>query len=118
MIVVDASAALAWILPRQATSSAGATRVGRKLRGARVFHVELRNVLLKAERRGLIADAEADQALADFRALVRISGAVDLDGVYRLARAQPASLFTICDDHRAAGLQARILFCGVREMRA
>ncbi len=95
MIVLDASAALAWILPGQSTLAATALRgAGEDFVAPEIFAVEIRNVLLKAERRRLITPEQADRAVAGFDGLVTLlAGAHDLERLYRLAREDTLSLF-------------------------
>lgn len=91
-MVVDASAALAWFLPSQATASATALlerRTETVFIAPWYFGIELRSVLIRAEARQLIGPAAADASLRDGLALVRIEApepAHRLDEIAALAR--------------------------------
>jgi predicted nucleic acid-binding protein len=66
-IVVDASAALAWLLKSQATGAASAFLAEADdwtFCAPAIFPWEVHNALLSVERRGLMSRAEHDQALA------------------------------------------------------
>ena len=97
-VVLDASAALAWILPTQATPAAAALL---DQSGALIFEApdifawEVRNVLLTMDRRGVLADGEYDEALAIYDDLVvRLSPPVfEMDKLAVLARQARLSLF-------------------------
>lgn len=97
-VVLDASAALAWILPTQATPAAAAlldqsnTLV---FEAPDIFAWEVRNVLLTMDRRGVLADGEYDEALAIYGDLVvRLSPPVfEMDRLAILARQARLSLF-------------------------
>ena len=97
-VVLDASAALAWILPTQATPAAAALL---DQSGALIFEApdifawEVRNVLLTMDRRGVLADGEYDEALAIYDDLaVRLSPPVfEIDRLAVLARQARLSLF-------------------------
>ena len=97
-VVLDASAALAWILPTQATPAAAALL---DQSGALIFEApdifawEVRNVLLTMDRRGVLVDGEYDEALAIYDDLVvRLSPPVfEMDKLAVLARQARLSLF-------------------------
>lgn len=70
-----------------------------------ILRIEVRNALLKAERRGLLLPHEADEALADLDSaidVVRPQSA--LDDIYRLGRAEALSFFDACYLDCAIGL--------------
>lgn len=97
-VVVDASAALAWVLPSQATPAAGAMldqANSLHFEAPAIFDWEVRNVLLKVERRGAIPPEEHDEALLFYAALnVQLHApAIDMDELGALARANRLSLF-------------------------
>jgi predicted nucleic acid-binding protein len=97
-VVLDASAALAWMLRSQATSAATAF-----LRDAdawtfevpAIFSWEVFNVLVTLERRGSLSKTAYDEALAIYGRLdLRTNGAViDMDNLVALARRTGLSLF-------------------------
>ena len=97
-VVLDASAALAWILPTQATPAAAALldQSGTLIFEAPdIFAWEVRNVLLTMDRRGVLVDGEYDEALAIYDDLVvRLSPPVfEMDRLAVLARQTRLSLF-------------------------
>lgn len=97
-VVLDASAALAWILPTQATPAAAALlnqSNGLIFEAPDIFAWEVGNVLLALDRRGVLAAGEYDEALAIYHDLVvRLSPPVfELDRLAVLARAARLSLF-------------------------
>ena len=97
-VVLDASAALAWILPTQATPSAAALlnqSNGLIFEAPDIFAWEVRNVLLTMDRRGVLAAGEYDEALAIYDDLVvRLNPPVfEMDRLAVLARAARLSLF-------------------------
>lgn len=97
-VVLDASAALAWILPTQATPAAAALLDQSNdliFEAPDIFAWEVRNVLLALDRRGVLAAGEYDEALAIYHDLVvRLSPPVfELDRLAVLARAARLSLF-------------------------
>jgi len=97
-IVLDASAALSWILPRQATSAAEALldrSNALNFEAPDVFEWEIRNVLLRMERRGALPEGDYDEALAIYGDLaVRLSPPVfEIERLAVLARRARFSLF-------------------------
>lgn len=97
-VVLDASAALAWILPTQATPAAAALldQSGTLIFEAPdIFAWEVRNVLLTLDRRGVLADGEYDEALAIYDDLVVRLGppVLEIDQLAALARGTRLSLF-------------------------
>ena len=76
-VVIDASAALAWLLRSQATPAAWAFLAAHASRGfeaPEIFEWEVRNVLLSLGRRGMIEDDDYDAAVASLS---------DMDLAYR-----------------------------------
>jgi predicted nucleic acid-binding protein len=131
--VLDASVALRWFLANPVP--AYARRVRRlMLDGARavvpgLWHLEMANGLAVAERRGIVADADAEQALIDIErllgqaiesdpALVSVRQALTTartfqlsayDAVYLdLARRERSPLATLDDELRAAAARAGV----------
>ena len=97
-VVLDASAALAWMLPTQATPAAAKLLDQSNaliFEAPDVFAWEVRNVLLTMDRRGAFATGEYDEALAIYDDLaVRLSPPVfDIDRLAVLARQARFSLF-------------------------
>ncbi|MBX3483447.1 type II toxin-antitoxin system VapC family toxin [Phenylobacterium sp.] len=71
-VVVDASAALAWILRSQSTPASAAFVAGRGERrfvAPYIFHWEVGNVLTGLRRRGVLSDGAHEQAMLDLDAL-------------------------------------------------
>lgn len=97
-IVIDASVALSWVLPSQSTAASSALLAGENAPNAPdVLRLEIRNALLKAERRGLLEAGDADAALNELDALIQfLPRAADLNAVYRLGRAHGLSFFDAC----------------------
>lgn len=98
LIVLDASAAMAFVAPSQASAASNALRArGGRFTAPWVFAVEIRNAMLKAERRGLIAPEDALAAVHDLDAIVDLrppSG--ELEQIYRIARSERLSFFDAC----------------------
>jgi predicted nucleic acid-binding protein len=71
-IVLDASAVAAWFIPDQATRSSDEL-LGRiatvRFLAPYIFPAECRNLLLKAQRRKVVEEAEADQAIEFLQAI-------------------------------------------------
>jgi predicted nucleic acid-binding protein len=96
-VVLDASAALAWILPRQATSAAALLKDSNSLifEAPDIFEWEVRNVLLTLDRRGVFLEGDYDAAVAIYDSLeVNLRPPVlDIDQIAALARRTRLSLF-------------------------
>ena len=97
-VVLDASAALAWILPTQATPAAAALlnqSATLIFEAPDIFAWEVRNVLLTLDQRGVLADGEYDEAQAIYDdLLVRLSPPVfEIKKLAVLARRARLSLF-------------------------
>jgi predicted nucleic acid-binding protein len=99
MIVVDASAALATVLDSQATPAADAFFAGDlpELIAPAIFAFEMRNALLRAERRGLTDADIVDEASVELSALIECrpwnARPADLVRLMALARRENLSLF-------------------------
>ena len=100
LCVVDASVALAWTIESQSTDAARELRAkagGFDLIAPSIFRLEVRNALLKAERRRLIARADVDAAIATIEALGVACGSEpgdeELDIATSLSRATRLSLY-------------------------
>jgi predicted nucleic acid-binding protein len=98
VIVLDASAALAWILPKQATTAADALLNESNtvtFEAPDVFEWEVRNVLLTMDRRGALRGGDYDDAVAIYDSLeVKLGPPVlELDQLAALARRTQLSLF-------------------------
>ena len=87
-LVVDASVALAWVADRNADPYAGI--IQRKLRGGdravlpALFQLEIANTLAMVQRRGVLTQQEAEQALAYLEAF--IATLAEVDGSFLNAR--------------------------------
>lgn len=97
-VVVDASAVLAWILPSQATLAASAMLEQAntlQFEAPAIFDWEVRNVLLKVDRRGALPSEGYEEALLFHTALdVQLHApAIDMDELGVLARGSRLSLF-------------------------
>lgn len=95
-MVVDASAAVAWSLPSQRTQSA--IDLVEKAHGTFTapwyFAIEFRNVMLKAERRGLITRETGEASVTDTMQLVALApppSLASLEEIQRLARREGLS---------------------------
>jgi predicted nucleic acid-binding protein len=118
LVVVDASAVAAWVLPSQ--TSASANTLLEEARQHRfivphVFHIEVRSLLLAAERRGRWTRRETENAL-DYLdnldiASVRMDSSDDLSAVLDLARSARLSM------HDAFYLQLAVTDDGVLASR-
>jgi predicted nucleic acid-binding protein len=97
-VVLDASGALAWILPNQATLAAASLLKDSNnliFEAPGIFEWEVRNVLLAMDRRGVFLDGDYDAAVVIYDSLeVRLHPPVlDLDQLAALARRTRLSLF-------------------------
>lgn len=97
-VVLDASAALAWMLKSQATPAAAAFLEGGDdwtFEVPPIFAWEVLNVLLTLERRGSLSKAAYEQALAIYGRLdLRTSAPIiGMDNLAALARRTRLSLF-------------------------
>ena len=99
-VVLDASAALAWLLPSQATEAASAflgDGDGMIFEAPAIFEWEVYNVLVGMARRGLLAAEQYEKALADYRRLdVQLhTSAAGVEELASLARTVRLSLFDV-----------------------
>ncbi len=96
-LIVDASVAAAWVLDDEREPRADAALARLEVRGGMVpqlWHLEVRNVLLTAERRGRIAADLVDDRLAGLAELpIRTAAEPDLDEVLALARSHRLSVY-------------------------
>ena len=96
-VIVDASVAAAWVLDDEREPRADAALALLEERGGLVphlWHLEVRNVLLTAERRGRIAADLVNDRLAELADLpIRTAAEPDLDQVLGLARAHRLSVY-------------------------
>ncbi|HWU14574.1 MAG TPA: type II toxin-antitoxin system VapC family toxin [Caulobacter sp.] len=97
-VVLDASAALAWLLPSQATEAAGAFLDEGDttfFEAPAIFEWEVHNVLMGMTRRGLVTEEQYETALGDYRRLdMRLhSPGMAIEELAALARGLRLSLF-------------------------
>ena len=98
-VVVDASVALAWLVPSQSTAAAEAFRASaaaQTLLAPEVFRVEARHALVKLERRSLAGPEALNAGLPALEALFSITAqtsAEELVGVVALARAEQLGVY-------------------------
>jgi predicted nucleic acid-binding protein len=100
-VVIDASAALAWILPSQ-SSAVALEFLGNA--GSMAFEApailewEVRNVLLTMERRGPLGGSRYEKALADYDELqIRLNPPTgEVESLAAFAREVRLSLFDVC----------------------
>ncbi len=109
-LVIDASAALAWLAPSQATPAALALRsaLPENLAAPSVFPAEVRNALIKLERRGLVDPDVARRGLVLLDAVIVTSSPPEmreLASIYALAQAEQISFFDAC--YLALAISAR-----------
>lgn len=96
-LILDASVASAWVLDDEREPRADAALALLEERGGLVpqlWHLEVRNVLLAAERRGRIAADLVNDRLAELAELpIQTAAEPDLDQVLALARAHRLSVY-------------------------
>ena len=97
-VVLDASAALAWLLPSQVTDAASAFLGGGDVmifEAPAIFEWEVHNVLVGMMRRGLLTDQQYDRASANYGRLnVQLHASVaGIEELASLAREVRLSLF-------------------------
>ena len=96
-VVVDASVAAAWVLDDEHEARADVVLGGLEARGGvvpQLWHLEVRNVLLAAERRGRISANSVDERLAGLAELpIRTAREPDFGEVLALARAHRLSVY-------------------------
>ena len=99
MPVIDASVGVAWLLPDESNTRADAIYVRLQTDGGLVtqhWHFEIRNALLRAERRRRMdADLVGDHLvrLSEIVALIETDEAPDLDAAFSLARRHSLSFY-------------------------
>ena len=97
VLVLDASIAAAWLLQDESEPRAEAALARLAEQSAfvpQLWRLEIRNVLLTAERQGRLAAAEAVEALDDLSELpILIDTTPDLDAARALARAHQLSYY-------------------------
>jgi predicted nucleic acid-binding protein len=96
-VALDTSVAAAWVLDDEDEPYANAvfslTAVDRVL-VPQFWHIEMRNVLLSAERQNRLSPARARQHLQTLAALpIDTDGDTDLDGAYELAKAHRLTIY-------------------------
>lgn len=81
MVVIDASAAVAHVLPTQATATASRffEECDERLIAPSIFEFEVRNVLLREVRRGRMSAAEFSAVIAALTTAVETPGGADFD---------------------------------------
>ena len=97
VLVLDASIAAAWLFQDESEPRAEAALARLAEQSAivpQLWRLEIRNVLLTAERQGRLAAAEAVEALDDLSELpILIDTTPDLDAAWALARAHQLSYY-------------------------
>lgn len=96
--VLDASAALAALVPSQATDAGRAflSRLPVELIAPDVFRLETRNAIIRLERRGVLPQGHGETGLRLIEALISFGGALsdaDLQRVSDLARQSGLSFY-------------------------
>jgi predicted nucleic acid-binding protein len=97
--VIDASAALAWLVPSQATTASETFRnaaARTDLLAPDAFRLEMRHALVKLERRGLVGPGALDAHLPALESLLTLApplGTTDLAGAVALAREERLGLY-------------------------
>lgn len=98
-IVLDASAALAWLAPSQETPASAAFRsiaATQALLAPAVFAWEVRHALLKLERRGLVPATAIEGDLSQIETTLAIESPPDrarLAAIVKLARAETLGVY-------------------------
>ena len=96
-LVVDSSVVLAWLYAEREKSRAQGVLERVKEKGALVpglWHLEVRNSLLSAERRGRIAAGDVKERLDAVKGLpIRTDEALDLEAAFDLARAHGLTFY-------------------------
>ena len=96
-IALDVSVAVAWVLDDEHEPYADATFSVAGTEGALVpsfWHIELRNVLLIAERRARLSPARSTQHLRRLAALpIQTDDATDIDAAYLLAQTYGLTIY-------------------------
>ena len=96
-IALDTSVAVAWVLDDENVPYAAAAFVSSLVSGwlvPRFWHIEMRNVLLTAERRNRMSSARAAQHLETLTALsIDTDDQTDLNAAYELAKTHVLSIY-------------------------
>ena len=96
-VILDISVTAAWVLDDEDSSYADAVYARVPGEGALVpdfWHIEIRNVLLSAERRNRIAPEEVEQRLAELAALpIQTDRNLELNTAYDLAKMHGLSFY-------------------------
>ena len=96
-LALDTSVAAAWVLDDENEPYADAAFVSPLISGwlaPRFWHIEMRNVLLTAERRNRMSSARAAQHLATLAALrIDTDDQTDLNAAYELAKVHVLSIY-------------------------
>lgn len=110
MIVLDASAALARVLPSQRTPAAVDffAFAPKKFIAPRIFHWEFPNTLLRFERKGALTQDEADGAIAIWFSILDIRDTLSPLPLMSLARTERLSPFDAAYLHLAVQAGASI----------
>ncbi len=110
MIVLDASAAIARVLPSQKTSAAVDffALAPQRFIAPRIFHWEFPNTLLRFERKGALTLEETDGAIAAWFSILDIRDTLSPLSLISLARTERLSPFDAAYLHLATQVGASI----------
>lgn len=110
MIVLDASAAIARVLPSQKTSAAVDffALAPQRFIAPRIFHWEFPNTLLRFERKGALTLEETDGAIAAWFSILDIRDTLSPLSLLSLARTERLSPFDAAYLHLATQVGASI----------
>ena len=126
VLVVDASVSVDWLLGDELDPRAAAALTRMSEEGALVpqlWHLEVRNALLVAERRGRLSANQVDMRLADLHTLpIHTDASPDLAIAFALSRAHSLSFYDslyleLALRHRAtlASLDGGLIQAGIAE---
>lgn len=106
MLVVDASAIVAWVMPDEVGSDLDTLMAAHEqILAPTLLWVELRNILIVSERRGRLPVGMADQ----------IADAVDALGITLVAPGSSAVVMDLARRHRLSAYDALYLELALRE---
>lgn len=106
MLVVDASALVAWVMPDEVGSDLDTLMAAHEqILAPTLLWVELRNILIVSERRGRLPVGMADQ----------IADAVDALGITLVAPGSSAVVMDLARRHRLSAYDALYLELALRE---
>lgn len=110
MIVLDASAAIARVLPSQKTPAAADffALAPQRFIAPRIFHWEFPNTLLRFERKGALTLEETDGAIAAWFSILDIRDTLSPLSLISLARTERLSPFDAAYLHLATQVGASI----------